>query len=205
MGLISLLFLTEMPKEAKEKLLYAGLKLFTKEGYQKTSVLEIVEMARVSKTTFYQHFKSKEEIMVALFEVLAHEIIGEVKKSISKENRITYKAFAGIHRYIEICFEYQDVAKVVLVESVGVSRNVEKARQKAHEEFAVMIFQTVQAELPSTVSEKGMKIVSQAMVGAINEVVMQNFFVTENERVDFEEISRLLNRIVISAFVNLAI
>ncbi|MEK5442147.1 MULTISPECIES: TetR/AcrR family transcriptional regulator [unclassified Fredinandcohnia] len=198
-----MLFVKEMPIEAREKLLFAGLRLFTEMGYQKTSVLEIVEMARVSKTTFYQHFKSKEDIMVALFEQLGNEMSEEVKLAISLEESMSYKAFAGINRYIQICFENKHVAQILLVESVGVSRNVEMVRQRSHQVFASIILQTVQAELPKTVSKIEMRIVAQAMVGAINEVIMQNFFNNEEETIDFEGISRLLNRIVISAFVNL--
>lgn len=198
-----MLFVTEMPIEAREKLLYAGLKLFTEAGYQKTSVLEIVENARVSKTTFYQHFKSKEDIMVALFEQLGNEMAEEVKRAISQEERVTYKAFAGISRYIRICFENREVAKILLVESVGVSRNVELVRKKSHQVFATLILQTVETELPTTVSQTEMKIVAQAMVGAINEVIMLNFFDQKESTLSFEEISRLLNRIVISAFVHL--
>ncbi|WP_180271388.1 TetR/AcrR family transcriptional regulator [Fredinandcohnia onubensis] len=198
-----MLFVTEMPIEAREKLLFAGLKLFTELGYQKTSVLEIVEMARVSKTTFYQHFKSKEDIMVALFEQLGNEMSEEVKLAISLEESMSYKAFAGINRYIQICFENKNVAQILLVESVGVSRKVELVRQRSHQVFASIILQTVQTELPKTVSKTEMRIVAQAMVGAINEVIMQNFFNNEDETFDFEGISRLLNRIVISAFVNL--
>lgn len=194
-----------MPIEPREKLLYAGLKLFTEAGYQKTSVLEIVEMARVSKTTFYQYFKSKEDIMVALFEQLGNEMTEEVKHAIIQEERLTYKAFAGINRYIQICFENKNVAQILLVESVGVSRNVELVRQRSHQGFANIILKTVETELPTTVSQKEMKIVSQAMVGAINEVIMQFFFYNNDEKLNFEEISRLLNRIVISAFVNLGL
>lgn len=204
-GWIGLLFVTEMPIEAREKLLYAGLKLFTEAGYQKTSVLEIVEMARVSKTTYYQHFGSKEDLMVALFEQLGNEMAEEVKYAILQEERMTYKAFAGINRYIQICFENKDVAQILLVESVGVSRNVELVRQRSHQVFANLILQTVETELPTSVTQKEMRIVAQAMVGAINEVIMKLFFDTNDEEFNFEEISRLLNRIVISAFVNLGL
>ncbi|MFS0823043.1 TetR/AcrR family transcriptional regulator [Bacillus sp. 1P02SD] len=198
-----LLFVTDMPIEARDKLLFAGLTLFTQVGYQKTSVLEIVEMARVSKTTFYQHFKSKEDLMVALFEQLGDEMTEEVKRAILQEERMTYKAFGGINRYIQICFENKNVAQILLVESVGVSRNVELVRQRSHQVFANIILQTVETELPETVSQKEMRIVAQAMVGAINEVIMKFFFETKEEELHFEEISRLLNRIVISAFVHL--
>ncbi|MEH7335358.1 TetR/AcrR family transcriptional regulator [Neobacillus drentensis] len=193
-----------MPKEAKDKILYAGLSLFTSAGFKNTSVLDIVEMARVSKTTFYQHFTSKENLMAGLFEVLFSEIISEVKQASEQENRNAYKAYFGIRRYIEICFSDVKVAGLMLVESVGVSQEVEKVRSDAHRRFAQLIFETVQGLLPSTVSEIEMQLVSQAMVGAINEVVVQNYNVDGGTRVSYDDLARLLNRIVISAFVNLS-
>ncbi|MDN3017588.1 TetR/AcrR family transcriptional regulator [Paenibacillus sp. BSR1-1] len=199
-----MLFVEEMPKEAKDKILYAGLSLFTSSGFKNTSVLDIVEMARVSKTTFYQHFTSKENLMAGLFEVLFSEIISEVKQASEQENRYAYKAYFGIRRYIEICFSDVKVAGLMLVESVGVSQEVEKVRSDAHRRFAQLIFTTVQGLLPSTVSEIEMQLVSQAMVGAINEVVVQNYNVDGGTRVSYDDLARLLNRIVISAFVNLA-
>ncbi len=199
-----MLFITEMPKEAKEKILFAGLVLFTNEGFKNTSVLDIVELARVSKTTFYQHFTSKEQLMAHLFAVLAAEIMEEVKLAVSNEHRTAYKAYAGIHRYIEICFTNIKAASLVLVESVGVSPEVEKVRSEAHRRFAGMMFEMVQGLLPKTVLEQEIRIVSQAMVGAINEVVIQNYNDEGNGIVHFDELARLLNRMVIAAFVNLA-
>jgi AcrR family transcriptional regulator len=199
-----MLFVNEMPKEAKEKMLFAALQLFTSDGYKKTSVLEIVEMARVSKTTFYQHFNGKEELMVCLFDELAKEIIEEVRIAFQKEKQLTYKAYTGIRRYIEICFTDTRAANLLLVESVGVSREVEDVRRIAYRKLADLIFLTVRNELPESVKEKDMRVVSQAMVGAINEVVIQNFNEAQMQGSDFDELARLLNRIIIGAFVNLA-
>jgi AcrR family transcriptional regulator len=201
---VMMLFLTEMPKEARAKILFAALSLFTNKGFKNTSVLEIVEMARVSKTTFYQNFSTKEELMGVLFEEMAAEILEEVKKVIDQEARTAYKAYAGIHRYIEICFMDLKVASLMLVESVGVASSVEKVRNGAHRRFANLIFETVQSLLPKTVSEVEMRVVSQAMVGAINEVIVQNYSEAEDNTVDYEILARLLNRIVIGAFVHLA-
>ncbi|MEH7417855.1 TetR/AcrR family transcriptional regulator [Neobacillus drentensis] len=196
-----MLFLAEMPKEARDKILYAGLLRFTTEGFKATSVLDIVEMARVSKTTFYQHFSSKEELMAGLLRVVTEEILNEVRHSTAREERNAYKAYAGIRRYIEICFTDIKAATLMLVESVGVSQEVEKVRSEAHRLFARLIFQTVKGSLPETVSEKEMHIVSQAMVGAINEVVVQHY--NQAAPIEFDELARLLNRIVISAFAHL--
>lgn len=198
-----MLFITEMPKEAKDKILYAGLVLFTNEGFKNTSVLDIVEMARVSKTTFYQHFTSKEDLMANLFAIVSTEIIADVKREIDKEARIVYKAYIGIRRYMEICFTDNKVANLMLVESVGVSQEVERVRNEAHRSFAQLMFQTVQGLLPNKVSESEMRIVSQAMIGAVNEVIVLNYHDKEGGLNQFEELARLLNRVVISAFVNL--
>jgi AcrR family transcriptional regulator len=199
-----MLFVTEMPKEARDKILYSALSLFTDKGYKNTSVLEIVEMARVSKTTFYQNFATKEDLMGVLFNEVAAEILEEIKKVIDQEVRTAYKAYAGIHRYIEICFTDSKVAGLMLVESVGVAASVERVRNEAHRRFAHLIFETVQGLLPKTVSELEMRVVSQAMVGAINEVIVQNYSQAGNSIPDYEPLARLLNRIVIGAFVHLA-
>jgi len=198
-----MLFLKEMPMEAKEKILYSGLFLFTNEGLKNTSVLDIVEMARVSKTTFYQNFSSKEELMAELLDVVASEILDEVRRANEQEPRNAYKAYVGIRRYIEICFTDIKAANLMLVESVGVSKEVEKVRNEVHRRFAQLIFQTVQGLLPERVSASDMRIVSQAMVGAINEVVVQNYYDESGKQVNFDDLARLLNRIVIGAFVNL--
>ncbi len=199
-----MLFVKEMPKDAREKILYSALLLFTDNGFKNTSVLDIVEMARVSKTTFYQHFAGKVDLMAQLFSVLSAELIDEVKCQSDLEKRPAYKAYAGISRYIEICFTDIKIANLLLVESVGVSQEVEMVRNEAHLRFAQLMFQIVQGLLPETVSEQEMRIVSQAMVGAINEVVIQNYKEKGVEDLPYDDLARLLNRIVIGAFVHLA-
>ncbi|NHM29231.1 TetR/AcrR family transcriptional regulator [Neobacillus terrae] len=199
-----MLFITEMPNESKEKILFAGLTLYTSKGFKNSSVLDVVELARVSKTTFYQQFSSKEDLMANLVDTLATEIFKEVKTSIAEEQSIAYKAYAGIRRYTEICFTDLKVANLLLVESVGISQDVEKVRTKAHRQFADLIFQTVQGLLPTNVPQEEMLIVSQAMVGAINEVIVQNYNESGNQ-LNFDRVARLLNRIVLGAFINLSL
>ncbi|MDR6226549.1 TetR/AcrR family transcriptional regulator [Desmospora profundinema] len=197
-----LLFMTEMPKDAQEKMLFVALNLFTSKGFKETSILEVVEQARVSKTTFYNHFNSKEELLVSLFKQLAEEIIEEVEQAVYKEERMAYKAFAGIHRYIEICLTRISIAQLLLVSSVGVSQAVEEVRRDVHKRFADLFYGTVRTGLSETVTDEEMKIVAQAMVGAINEVVIQKLFESEKE-IELDRLARLLNRVVVGAFANL--
>jgi len=55
------------PEETVQTILDAALKLFLKKGYEDTTILDIVdEMGGLTRGAFYHHFKSKEEVLLAL-------------------------------------------------------------------------------------------------------------------------------------------
>ncbi len=49
----------------KERILDKAFILFHKQGYNSTGINQIIEEAKVAKASFYQHFKSKEDLCVA--------------------------------------------------------------------------------------------------------------------------------------------
>src|SRR5262245_25280353 len=50
----------------RERILNIALQLFSEQGYEGTSLREIAERLGVTKAALYYHFKSKEEILLAL-------------------------------------------------------------------------------------------------------------------------------------------
>ncbi|GAA0928095.1 helix-turn-helix domain-containing protein [Streptomyces thermoalcalitolerans] len=54
----------------RQRILDVALELFAEQGYEKTSLREIAERLGVTKAALYYHFKTKEEILVSLFESL---------------------------------------------------------------------------------------------------------------------------------------
>jgi AcrR family transcriptional regulator len=51
--------------DARERLVRAALDLFTEQGYDNTTVVQIAERAGVTKSTFFRHFPDKREVLVA--------------------------------------------------------------------------------------------------------------------------------------------
>jgi AcrR family transcriptional regulator len=51
--------------QPKERILDTVSVLFHKQGYNSTGINQIIEEAKVAKASFYQHFKSKEDLCVA--------------------------------------------------------------------------------------------------------------------------------------------
>jgi AcrR family transcriptional regulator len=84
--------LTKRDKQAiatHQKIYNTALKLFYKSGYDKVTVDDICEAAGVSKGAFYDHFKSKDQVIIDLF-LMADEIYGEyAERELGRQKNIT--------------------------------------------------------------------------------------------------------------------
>jgi AcrR family transcriptional regulator len=57
--------------DTRQRIQDVALGLFAEQGYEKTSLREIAERLDVTKAALYYHFKTKEEILVGIFEDLS--------------------------------------------------------------------------------------------------------------------------------------
>jgi TetR/AcrR family transcriptional repressor of nem operon len=90
---------------SKEKVLQVALELFFRNGYLGTSVDDIIEQAGVSKSNFYYHFKSKEDLGVA---VLAHrgvDLQSVIGKTLCNAN---LEPKERLHRFLDFLVEAQE-------------------------------------------------------------------------------------------------
>lgn len=60
--------------DTRQRIQDVALELFAEQGYEKTSLREIAEHLDVTKAALYYHFKTKEEILVSIFDDLAKPI-----------------------------------------------------------------------------------------------------------------------------------
>jgi hypothetical protein len=60
-----LLGLPDVPTTGRERLVAAAVELFYRSGFAAVGVDQIIAAAGVTKTTFYKHFESKDDLMVA--------------------------------------------------------------------------------------------------------------------------------------------
>ena len=97
-----------MQRVKLETILDAAYKVFVKFGYQKTSVEDIAKEAMINKGTIYYHFKTKEDIFIAVFskidESIRAAIIKKIKKADSFEEKLKvfftepFKQFETYHQ-----------------------------------------------------------------------------------------------------------
>ncbi|PSK51031.1 HTH-type transcriptional regulator AcrR [Streptomyces sp. 111WW2] len=60
--------------DTRQRIQDVALGLFAEQGYEKTSLREIAESLDVTKAALYYHFKTKEEILVSIFEDLSRPL-----------------------------------------------------------------------------------------------------------------------------------
>ncbi|WAP57425.1 helix-turn-helix domain containing protein [Streptomyces luomodiensis] len=60
--------------DTRQRIQDVALELFAAQGYEKTSLREIAEHLEVTKAALYYHFKTKEDIVLSLFQDLARPL-----------------------------------------------------------------------------------------------------------------------------------
>ncbi len=77
----------------KEIILETAARLFAKNGYARTSTLVLAQEAKVAEGTIFRHFKSKEELFIALIIRLRKKMLDEVYNYLDM-----HQEDDGIHR-----------------------------------------------------------------------------------------------------------
>jgi AcrR family transcriptional regulator len=125
--------------DVKETIIRESIKLFLAKGFRGTSVKEITEAAGIGRGTLYWYFKSKDEILVSIFEKWEKAFVDGLRKAVNdREGNFTakYKAF---HKFsTEFARDERELAIVfntLLNEIVGTNSPAETAVKASHERY----------------------------------------------------------------------
>lgn len=83
-------------EKRKQELLKIAYRLIVSKGYEETSIDEIIAEAQIAKGTFYYHFRSKEEMLEALINMMITEQTERAKQVLSAPLPIPQKTVAVI-------------------------------------------------------------------------------------------------------------
>ena len=151
----------------------AALALFASRGYTVTSVDDVVSRARVSKSAFYEFFESKEhcfrEVLAEEGGGLIHDVLADAATGHDHHERLQL----GISRFVRSCFERPDVARLLVVESVGLSEGVEAVRRDLQARFADAVAEEVRHAVMHDpfYADKDPAVFGRAVVGAVSDAV----------------------------------
>jgi len=67
--------MTDVRSRTHAQAVDAAIELFTRKGYEQTTVEEIADAAQVSRATFFRRYRSKEDVVFADHELLLDEVV----------------------------------------------------------------------------------------------------------------------------------
>jgi AcrR family transcriptional regulator len=85
-----------------ERILGSALKLFFTHGYSQTSVVMIARDVGISNSAFYQHFRSKEEVLFAVLETFSEDFTGALSVGMERAVGLEAKLRAFYSTILEV-------------------------------------------------------------------------------------------------------
>jgi AcrR family transcriptional regulator len=151
----------------------AALALFAKRGYNAASVDGIVAEAKMSKSAFYEFFTSKEHCFRELLAEEGGSLIRETLAAAATGHNHHERLRLGITAFVRSCFDRASVARLLIVESVGLSEGVDKVRHELQGQFAGAVAEEVRhATLHDPFyADKDPQVFGRAVVGAVSDAV----------------------------------
>ncbi|BDD12334.1 TetR family transcriptional regulator (plasmid) [Fulvitalea axinellae] len=105
-------------KKPRERILDVAMDLFHRQGYNSTGINQIIDEAKVAKASFYQHYKSKEDLAVAYLNK-RHELWFEgLRKETNKAKNSEDKVLAAF-RYLKLMNKREDFRGCVFLNMVS--------------------------------------------------------------------------------------
>jgi AcrR family transcriptional regulator len=162
----------------RRRIASAALALFATRGYNATSVEEVVAAAKVSKSAFYEFFTSKEDCFRELLDLEGGALIRDVLSAAATGHDHHERLRLGITTFVRSCFERSSVARLLIVESVGLSESVDTVRYELQRRFADAVAEEVRHAIPHDrfYADKDPEVFGRAVVGAVSDAV--GYFLT---------------------------
>jgi AcrR family transcriptional regulator len=111
-------------------------------GYAGTTLRELVALAGVSRTTFYEHFESKQECFLATFDEIVAQVTERVGRAYREPEDFRERLVAGLATFMDLAVEEPAAARLAAVESLTLGAAGVAHRERGSQAFELMIAQS---------------------------------------------------------------
>jgi AcrR family transcriptional regulator len=154
------------------RLMEAMRELAAREGIAAVTIAQLVARAGVAKPTFYDHFESKTECFIAVFDDCAQQLIDAVAAALELDASTEERIAQGIGAFVDFFTEDDDRARILLIESAAAGPESVRRLDAAHEmyaDFYISLREETRVNDPSIPPISRTR--AHSIVGALNEPV----------------------------------
>ncbi|PES74415.1 TetR family transcriptional regulator [Bacillus cereus] len=179
--------------ETKKKLLQSGYTIFIKNGFQKTTITQIIKHAETGYGTAYVYFKNKDALLVILMEGVMNRFYDIADRSFSPQTKAEARDMIQnqVRAFLQLAQEERDILQVV-EEAIGLSREISQKWDEIRERFIKSITQDITYSQESGLAqpELNKEIVARGWF-AMNETFLWEI-VQNDKELDLEEVVHTL-------------
>ena len=179
--------------ETKKKLLHSGYTIFIKNGFQKTTITQIIKHAETGYGTAYVYFKNKDALLVVLMEDVMNRFYDIAERSFSPQTKLEACDMiqSQVRAFLQLAEEERDILQVV-EEAIGLSREISQKWDEIRERFIKSITQDITYSQESGLAqpELNKEIVARGWF-AMNEMFLWTI-VQNDKELELEEIVHTL-------------
>lgn len=173
----------ERANEYRQRLLEAIASCVAHKGYPDTTISDIAAKAKVSKRTFYEHFNSKSECLIALYETGSHNALSVLKQSLDPNHDWHTQVEKALRAYFQCLAQNPVLMRTLFIEMLGLGTEGLAARRRTNSDLANCVLQMANGEFAQhqTPQRRLSEPLAIALVGGLNEWVLQAI---EDDRLD---------------------
>jgi TetR/AcrR family fatty acid metabolism transcriptional regulator len=101
--------------DKRDRILQAAVRVFARNGFHATRVSEVAKAAGVADGTIYLYFKSKEELLVSLFEDRVEKLLAFMSEELPKQPTAAGRLRAVIDMQLGLLEGERELAEVITV------------------------------------------------------------------------------------------
>lgn len=161
----------------RERMLEAMARAVAAKGYAKVTVADVVGLASVSRSTFYEHFTGKEHCFLIAYEEGAAAIVREVGAAVARSGAVDWhdRVRAGMTAYTDTLAADPDLARALLVDVLGAGPQAVALRRKVFSSFVDLYRPSPTGNRPADVAMRRVpEPFLRALVGGISELVQEH-------------------------------
>jgi TetR/AcrR family fatty acid metabolism transcriptional regulator len=175
--------------EKRRRFLSVALRMFGRHGYHATTVPMIVAASRSSTGCFYSYFRNKEDVFAAALQSLGESIAAALNEAIAGTADPLLQMKAAVERLMTFLAERPDEARILLVESSGLTPRLERVRRGITASHARSVEQALTG-LSGALAPLDPAIAARCWVGAVYEAAYHWLELPGERRVPVQHLAR---------------
>ncbi len=184
--------------DKRQQILDAAVEVFAGKGFHKSRVADVARAAEVADGTIYLYFKSKDDILISIFEQKMGDMIEQAEAVLADLSDPLDKLARLARFHLENVEQHKSVAKVLQVELRLSNTFMKEYKPVRLKQYMDVIGRVIEEGISSGVirSDVSSVIVRRAFFGALDEIAMQ-WILTPGARYGLKESAEQIARVFV--------